>query len=374
MKKIICFFPVLICFLIYSNFNNFVSADNSSNFPTFKFGDYNYTAFDNWEYKSDFTSVRIKDYFESNVKSIDENKYFYLFSVGIYTTSYNAYILNVQVFDRSQITDNTLSIYSNGYFDVEPAFCGKYELWLDDDFKKIDGIRKISDDSRFGIYNYPTASEGGTYNKTCAYMANIPMLNVDGDDFNTGNAFNITYTVEKNLDCIVTFESFFDDKSKGHLTIYNNKTEQPAEANRIPYKPVESQFTEFSKGKKGTIKFNLKEFRDTCQDYKVFTSKIIIEAWITGPDDMHEDKFFTIDLDHPFDNDNDNDESGGLFSKKKDYIPLPDINKYIKGFDEFPNIHDYIKFSDFDSTDSFIDQLTGIVFFCFEAVQFYCYI
>lgn len=155
-----------------------------------------------------------------------------------------------------------------------------------------------------------------------------------GDDIvkpDAGIKWNIS-TDSDAYTATVTASSDSEEASHIEVKLYDQSGDKPGNSRLIPYQELYNSRSDFSENNPYTYTFSLRDFMDTCQDKKNYSTKIYIEVIIEGYDGRLYDDFLAVDLNELGDLDSDDD----LFKEKKDYYDFPDIEDYLEDVPDPP--------------------------------------
>lgn len=301
-----------------------------------------------------FISV-VEDYY-----SVDLSEYYYFIALGV-EKSRDRFPCYIGIFSReSGLSENTLFLYPRGNtVEIDKTKCSA-------DYS-LQGNFPIKSSSLSLFRNNPNLQilTNFAYANTMAFITNIPSINYDGSLIQTDFTIDYSLSVSEDYTCSVSAVTNSSSPIRYHVNIYNQNSNEPSEATHIPYSVADDFGQTIDCDNPGLFKFNLQDFRDKCSDFKSFSEKIIISAWCSGDNGIYDEKFFFIDLNDPFTDDNPNK---ALFAEKKDYIPFPSIDDYLVTAN-FPDIRDYVDFGLFDDADSIADYIAAIFKFLWSCVS-----
>lgn len=170
--------------------------------------------------------------------------------------------------------------------------------------------------------------------KDSLFYTDIPIA--FGDDIvkpDAGIKWNIS-TDSDAYTATVTASSDSEEASHIEVKIYDQSGDKPGNSRLIPYQELYNSRSDFTENNPYTYTFSLRDFMDTCQDKKNYSTKIYIEVIIEGYDGRLYDDFIAVDLNDLGDLDSDDD----LFKEKKDYydLNLPNLDDYLEDFPDPP--------------------------------------
>ena len=327
------------------------------NFFSFKAWNINFVPFDSCpEINKGFSSSDILDNIQNSFGSHFDgdihSDYYYYFNIIPRGESRPYFIFDFFLFKKS--TTNSLIIDTSSYFPIsnyDYTFTG----YIDIVNNSLDDFGYYND---FGHFDHDITVSSSSFGDCRGFITNFDDICVDGN-FVTLVSFSLSADKEKHT-VDLTCKSHADVDLKFRASIHNQSSDQPCEANMIPYtlNPVIVE-----PDSSGTIHINMQDFIDKCSEKKSYSNNIYFYVSASGSGGIFEERFFPFNLETDlFDQDN---ESDPAFSKKKKYKDFPSLSDYIDT--DFPNIRDYVDFSLLDGTDGdIIDFIVAIFKFCWS--------
>lgn len=350
-KVLVCFLVVLLCI------NGFVFSVSAYNSDDVIFTFDNGVSVLDFE-KTDFTKGYTSNDFVSTLSAslgYDINDYYYYFDIGFYSGGW--FMADIALFDKSSgLKDNTLFIASDGNVRNStniPVFSSQSEFRIKNNalvFRKSNNT-----------FSFRTTY---SFNGTVGLITNIPKISYNGNTVMSDLFVN--YDMSVSDDYIATLSAVTNSETdlNYHISIYNQSSQEPSEVTHIPYAPADTFVQHINANSSGSFQFDLQDFRDKCFDMKTFSEKIIISCWCMGENDYYNEKFFYLDINDPFTDDN---PKKALFAEKKDYKAFPELEGYLYS-EDFPDIRDYVDFTMFDEADSIGDYIVAIFQFLWSCL------
>lgn len=158
----------------------------------------------------------------------------------------------------------------------------------------------------------------------------IPIYFKDEPVISSKTSFDLNVDYDKDYNCNISVTTNDKEEYLVGFGLVN------PDYSHIEYSFFESDGRYFlSSSQSVNVSFNAKDFYDTCQDYSNYSDNLTIVATIYKPidnDTLEVFKLLTkeININEILEQDN------GLFSEKKDYIPLPSLDDYVEDFPDFP--------------------------------------
>lgn len=353
-KVLLCFLVVLLCF------NGFVfsaSADNNLSYD----GEYYYDWYENCPFSCP-TPQELIDFSNSELSS---SVLYTHVSFACYKDRNGRTNVVWQCYGDDNSNSFT-SFYADGiHFGLLP-YGNSYPRLSYSGFYR--GISNIVD--TFGNVNACSDISMGEpvrplIGSTVYLYSELPIELYDGSNVSTPAAFNYDFSVSDDYIGTLTVTTNSDIECKLGVGIYNQSSNEPSESTHIPYAPADKFSQSFNSIQSAEFSFDLQDFKDKCSDMKSFSDKIILSAWCYNySENIYNEKFFYIDLNDPFTDDN---PKKALFAEKKEYKSFPDLEDYLYS-EDFPDIRDYVDFTMFDEVDSIGDYIVAIFQFLWSCL------
>lgn len=296
----------------------------------------------------------IEDYY-----SINLSDYYYYINVGWYSTGKRP-VGQIGIFEKdSGLVDDTLFLTDTGTDGLIITNYNKVFKSAECGFLTSGSPLKFSFSNNYLSFRNIYALE---YH--LGLITNIPNIVYNDESVKNDTFFNYNFSVSDDYIGTLTVTTNSKDDCKFHVSIYNQSSDEPSNATHIPYSVADDFVQKINADNLGKFEFDLQDFKDKCSDMKSYSDKIIISAWCTGDNGVYNEKFFYVDLNDPFTDDNPNK---ALFAEKKDYISFPDLEDYLYS-EDFPDIRDYVNFDMFDEADSIGDYIVAIFQFLWSCL------
>lgn len=246
--------------------------------------------------------------------------YYYLL-VG-YDSYRDRFITNVGVFDSPDgLQNNTLFIDSyNKIYNYNSLMFSSQGYF----HSKNGALEFYQSNTNISFHNiYP-------YNNKLALFTNIPKFFYDGKPVEERVEFLLNVDYDEDYNCNISVTTNDDDHYFVGFGLVN------PDYSHIEYSFFESSDRyDLSSSQPVNVSFNAKDFYDTCRDYPDYSDNLTIVATVYSVinDDTREViKLLSEDINIKEILDQDN----SLFSKRKEYIPLPSLDQYLNPFPAFP--------------------------------------